>query len=446
MPADPRLVAQIRLILETHEDAAVFPPDWEETGEVDYLYRKEVIHSSSEDVPRVLESLGRDFPSPAGSGRPAPSPGEAAGPARFTHRSVSPGVTQISLSHPDFPEPPAVPRVLEALDSVLGPGVATPDHLMYVCPYPCPATEPGELSPGTVSPFPSPGSRRPGSGAVLPGGDGAGVSVIIADTGLLPGASADHSWLAGVTGTPEDPYDPVTRYIRTYAGHGTFVAGCVRSVAPKAQVFVEKIFDTGAESFESDLYPALEAALDRHPDARVIVLTFTTASRGDRPLKTFEEFYARRLAGPDVVVLAPAGNDGKSRPMWPAASPGVISVGALSASWQERAHFSNHGDWVKVYTPGEKLVNAFASGTYVCSEPPQGARRHFYGLAEWSGTSFSTPLMAGLIAARMSATGETGQQAARALLQLAGEQTVDGIGPVLYPGQELVPDPAPAVP
>ena len=34
---------------------------------------------------------------------------------------------------------------------------ATPDHVLYVCPKPCPATEPIQVPPGTVDPFPPPG-------------------------------------------------------------------------------------------------------------------------------------------------------------------------------------------------------------------------------------------------------------------------------------------------
>ena len=57
MPADPRLKAQIDLILHEHEDAAAFPEDWEEVGDVDYVYRQNTILTREQDEARVTEAL-----------------------------------------------------------------------------------------------------------------------------------------------------------------------------------------------------------------------------------------------------------------------------------------------------------------------------------------------------------------------------------------------------
>jgi hypothetical protein len=58
-------------------------------------------------------------------------------------------------------------------------------------------------------------------------------------------------------------------------------------------------------------------------------------------------------------------------------------------------------------------------------------------MADWSGTSFSSPLVAGLIAARISRTGDTGWNAAQQAVATAGSQVVSGVGPALFPGDEI---------
>lgn len=425
MPTDPRLMAQINLILDGHHDARAFPPDWDTVGYVRYLYRKETILFRERDYNRVTAALREVLPQDGEGERPP-----------FDTQSGPGNILVLTL--PDGS--PSVPDVLEQLDARLPRGMATAEYLLYVCGYPCPATEPEEVPPG-AAPFPAPGSNahrcRPCHGIPRPECDGDDVFISIVDTGLIDEADKGHPWLTGVDGTPEDPYTVDANgntIIVPYAGHGTFAAGVARCMAPKAGIYVERAFNIAAADYETNLTFSLEDALDRNPD--IFVFTFTTSTRNDQPLITFDDFYERRIRYlKGMVVLAPAGNDGQGNQMWPAGYPGVISVGALSANWRNRAHFSNYGEWVDVYAPGEDLVNAFPAGTYVCKEPPIGQQRQFAGMAKWSGTSFSTPLVAGLIAARMSATGENARQAADSLLRLACSQAIPGVGAVLYPGQ-----------
>jgi hypothetical protein len=425
--------AQTELILNSLEDAAAHPAldrwDDDNVDDVDYLYRKRTILAREQDAERVAEAVARILGATGYGDVPEGDERQI----RHERVSVRTGIRRLTVP----PTPTLIPEILDRLDEDLGPGIGTPEHVYYVCPRPCPADEPGEVPPGTVDPFPPTGLNarcRPCHHIPWPGCDGGGVFVSIVDTGLIADAGS-HSWLAGVQGTEENPYK-ADGTIGPYAGHGTFVAGCLRCAAPKASAFVERAFgiNTAGAIFETDIGPSLDDALDRNPD--ILVFTFTTSSRNDQSLLTFDDLYERRIRYlKGLVVLAPAGNDGEQRVMWPAGYREVISVGALAADGRNRAHFSNYGKWVDIYAPGQDLINAFPEGTYVTNEPPIGEQREFHGMAKWSGTSFSTPIVAGLIAARMSATGENAQQAADSLLRLACSQAIPGVGAVLYPGQ-----------
>jgi subtilisin family serine protease len=425
MAVDDRMRAQAQLILDSHPAAATHPAadQWDDADNIEYFYRAYAILVREPDVTRVVEALGAIFDDVGYGDVPE-------GEREIQAESVTSGLVRLTV--PGVPM--VVPDLVALLDDAVGPGVAKPEHKVYVCPWSCPATEPLEV-PSGVTPVPPPGLDAGGRRRIpWTGNDGEGVSVVIVDTGLIPQVAADHPWLDGVDGAEEDPY-AADGTIVPYGGHGTFVTGILRCVAPKASVFIERAFDIAGADFETRLASSLADALTHDPD--IMVFTFTASTHRDSSLHTFDDFYERRLRHrKGLVVLAPAGNDAWSHRMWPAAHQGVIAVGALAANWRDRAHFTNYGRWVDVYAPGENLVNAFPEGTYVCSEPPNvGEIRQFHGMATWSGTSFSTPLVAGLIAARMSQTGQNAQQAWDSLQRFAGSQSIPGVGPVLYPGQ-----------
>ena len=312
--------------------------------------------------------------------------------------------------------------LLRLIDGELGEEIATPDHLLTAAMtmHPCSATEPEPPYP-TAGPYP----------AICRDG-GARVRIFQADTGLVADAAETFPWLAGVQGDP-DPREP-NGTILPYGGHGTFVAGVLRCIAPDAQVHVANIFDIAGSARESDAAMRLKAAFGF--GFEILHITASCLTRKNIPPLALEAFLELLRPYKGAVCVAEAGNNYTRRPAWPGAFRDVLSVGALAADWRHRADFSNHGGWVDVYAPGENLINAIGTGTYtyqIPPIPPGTGQATFSGLAQWSGTSFSAPIVTGLIAARMTRCGESAREAAAALLAKARAQTIPGVGPVLFP-------------
>ena len=390
-------------------------------GSLDFLYQRGAILVRNSYLARVAEIVG------AGEGGQE-SQEEA---ERGEHDHSVEEITLYSLAGARISD---TLEALQAIDRDLGPGIAAPNHLFSITPVlPCPATEP--------RPVPSDMPPDPG----VCDAAGVGVSVYVPDTGLLEHAAV-HPWLAGVTGQPDELPPPDASgvvMIPGYTGHGTFVAGVARCMAPASTVFVTSDFTTAGVLSEFEIVLCLNQALGL--GVNIISLSAGGTTRHNLPPLGFEGFWSRYRSHKGVLLVAAAGNNSTRRPFWPAAFSQVVGVGALAANRRGRAHFSDFGPWVDVYAPGEDLVNAYAVGRYRYREPPRiGQEREFHGMARWSGTSFATPLVAGLIAARMTRTGENARQAADALLAGARRQQIPGVGPILLPCDRGDRDPEPA--
>lgn len=320
----------------------------------------------------------------------------------------------------------SVPDILDLLEALgLRPGAASPDHWVHVAPgggggHLCPAIEPEET--GLVEPWPPQVPQKKKA---------CDVSVVVVDTGWNPPSGTDPRtpWLDGVTGDDEHNGPD----LRTYAGHGTFIAGVVRCVAPETTVFVEGFAIGGLHGggvLESDLVVHLEQALAHDP--QVINLSAGCRTRMDHPSIALETFHRTRLRKRDCVLLAAAGNDSWSAPFWPAAFDWCVGVGSLDRDGRI-SDFSNFGVSADVYALGRNHVNAFPDGTFVCHETPnKGDVRVFdTGMARWSGTSFAAPIVAGMIAREISVSGSTAEEARDAVLALAVHDSDPMIGPHL---------------
>jgi hypothetical protein len=314
-------------------------------------------------------------------------------------------------------------RLLADLDENVGRDVAFPDHVVHVAPAiggggrMCPATEP-ELPLGQ-GPVPAP-SRDATAGA--------GIKVSVVDTGWHPDASknAETPWLGTSVADIEGDEETVVKTdIGPYVGHGTFVAGVIRCLAPQVELEIEGVLKHAGAVYESDIAMELhEAMTDLEDDElpRVISISAGTYTRNDAGMLAFallSELYRLGLEDDGPLVVAAAGNENTSRPFYPAAFDWVVGVGALDEKMRTPT-FTNFGkSWVDVWAHGTDLVNAFPQGTYYVKEPgpAQGEERHFTGMAQWSGTSFATPIVSGLIAAIMSETGKPARQARDELVQ-----------------------------
>ncbi len=166
-------------------------------------------------------------------------------------------------------------------------------------------------------------------------------------------------------------------------GHGTHVAGTIAAsidnalgVAGLANVsfFAEKFLSSGG--FGSDIGGA--AAIVHAVDQGAHILSNSWGGYGESQILREAVDYALNAG---VIVVAAAGNDGITTPLYPAAFPGVIAVGATDAS-DSLVSFSNYGDWVDVTAPGVDIL----------STVPFGGYEYF------SGTSMATPHVSGLLA------------------------------------------------
>ncbi|NJM39035.1 MAG: S8 family serine peptidase [Akkermansiaceae bacterium] len=210
---------------------------------------------------------------------------------------------------------------------------------------------------------------------------GKGVKIAILDTGVAAHAAFGTS-ISGVN-LVSPPSD-----IAQQNGHGTAVASMIigrgnqtPGVAPSAEIFSYRIADDAGRSDSFLLAEGIIAAIDGGAQ----LINISLGSQGDSALVRNAIAYARKAG---AVIVAATGNNGLNRISYPAANEGVIAVGAVDAEGNH-LDFSNTGQQISVSAPGFGINAAFPGNK----------------AASVSGTSFSSPIFTGVVAAIMTQAG-----------------------------------------
>jgi subtilisin family serine protease len=186
-------------------------------------------------------------------------------------------------------------------------------------------------------------------------------------------------------------------------GHGTMTTGLVHLVAPKSKILPLKAFTSNGTGNLSNIIAALYYAVQHQ--ANVVNMSFDVSTPSAALSQAVS--YANQN---NVVLVAAAGNENTNAPVYPAALNGNVMGIASTTNWDVRSSFSNYGNTdVWIAAPGEYVISTFPGGTY----------------ASASGTSFSSPMVAGTVALMLNAKGSLNQASASSALSHAIKLTPD---------------------
>ncbi|WP_152628302.1 S8 family serine peptidase, partial [Streptacidiphilus neutrinimicus] len=139
-------------------------------------------------------------------------------------------------------------------------------------------------------------------------------------------------------------------------GHGPDATQGIIGLAPGARILPVAIrFGTSSEDADQESN-GIKYAADH--GARVINMSFGGPAKSSSEREAVE--YAEER---DVVLVASSGNSGSPALDWPAAYPGVVSVGAVDAEGKPWVD-SNYGPGLTLVAPGVNIVAAGANSDH----------------------------------------------------------------------------------
>ena len=251
--------------------------------------------------------------------------------------------------------------------------------------------------------------------------DGSGVTIAIIDTGVNynheefkdNSGNTIFSELSGyvnssgvVVNKSTGNYSSDEEWLKTLddtAGHGTHVAGLIAAqangkgivgIARNANIIFIKAVNSSNGFPNNYITSAIKYAADNGADIiSMSIQSYTTnvsyngsTMTGAAQQATYFNSTTEYAYNKGSILLAAAGNYNVPKPSYPANSTDVISVGSIDEfDKTAKAGFSNYGSGnVDIVAPG------YVTSTYKGSTDTYKS--------DWFGTSFSTPLTAGLLA------------------------------------------------
>jgi subtilisin family serine protease len=240
---------------------------------------------------------------------------------------------------------------------------------------------------------------------------GAGVNIFIIDcgnrqSGNLDLVNAKVVNLFGTVGGSSSPHGMAVAALVAAIDNGDGFSG----IAPEANVTLLDVHNASGEIKLSSVLKALHYVASNAAVGKVDIVNI---SLGTAEPDDDLQLAVQGLVQMGVHVFAAAGNSGGRTYEFPAACPGVISVGSLQEKPTQGVYlpstFNSRNDSVTVFAPGQRI------GTNLSDA---------FDLTSMDGTSFASPFAAAVLALRLCEI-RTGTVAPNsALVPLRGSKTL----------------------
>jgi subtilisin family serine protease len=230
------------------------------------------------------------------------------------------------------------------------------------------------------------------------GSRGAGVVIAVLDTGIdgmhpaLSGAVSPQG-VSVVPGSAQwsDIGDGLDSdgdgLVDGQVGHGTFVAGLIRLVAPDSMLLPVRVLDSDGIADNFQIARAAAWSIDR--GAHVVNMSLGEDYESITIMDVVAEAKSK-----GVIVVGAAGNRATDDPKEHPASD-LNAIGVTALDWSDvRAPFANFGNQLDLAAPGESLVMGLGAGLAKSIIGPIFGGG--YGI--WEGTSFATAFVSGTAA------------------------------------------------